>query len=66
MSEDTRRSLCSLSDIEFANKRIEATPCPSCGRKTLQFWQDPCGAGGQCTSKDCLEMYEVDELEIPQ
>jgi len=44
---------------------IEATPCPSCGRKRLSYWQDPCGAGGQCTAMDCLEMFEADELDLP-
>jgi Zn ribbon nucleic-acid-binding protein len=47
-----------MSDAEA----IEAMPCPSCGRKTLSFWQDAGGSGGQCSAMDCLEMFEADEL----
>ena len=43
-------------------EKIEAMECPSCGRKTLNYWCDPIGEGAQCTSLDCLEMYEADEL----
>ena len=43
-------------------EKIEETTCPSCGRKTLSFWKDPDGSGGQCSSMDCLEIFEADEL----
>ena len=47
--------------VELATK-VEATPCPSCGRKTLMYFLDPLGDGGQCGSLDCLQMFDFDEL----
>ncbi len=47
-----------LSEYE----RIDATPCPSCGRSTLSSFEDVIGIGAQCTSHDCLETFEKEEL----
>lgn len=52
-----------MTDAPTCSIRIvEDAPCPSCGRKTLSFWEDPTGWGGQCVSMDCLEFWEGEEL----
>jgi hypothetical protein len=51
-----------MTRYDYPPEQIEALECPSCGRHTLSYWQDPYGDGAQCTSMDCLELFDADEL----